>query len=194
MAHASAAPAATSTAPLTFVPRPSRDRPKAVSRVGTSPALRPVTRLAVRSAKAVDATPGPPSVRPLARPARPGRAFPSSAFRVAASLVVLVSVIGPVVALALLSPALPRLVRALSPALSPEELRGVERLVEMSEAMLANAGRPAEAVLGGIDAIKLRSSMTLFATADPQRPVFARVLEEFFDGPDPMTAQRIAAG
>ncbi len=68
------------------------------------------------------------------------------------------------------------------------------RLVEISEAMLGNAGRTAEAVLGGIDAIKLRSSMTLFATADPQRPVFTRVLEEFFDGPDPMTAQRIAAG
>lgn len=67
------------------------------------------------------------------------RAFPSSAFRVAASLVVLVSVIGPVVALALLSPALPRLVRALSPALSPEELRGVERLVEMSEGSWAMA-------------------------------------------------------
>ncbi len=66
------------------------------------------------------------------------------------------------------------------------------RLIEMSEAMLGNAGRSADAVLGGIDAVKLRSSMTLFAIAGPDQPVFGRVLEEFFDGPDPMTEQRLA--
>jgi uncharacterized protein (DUF1810 family) len=37
-------------------------------------------------------------------------------------------------------------------------------------------------VMGGIDALKLRSSMTLFALADPSEPVFRRTLERFYDG------------
>ena len=40
----------------------------------------------------------------------------------------------------------------------------------------------AEHVLGTIDAIKLRSSMTLFAHADPDQPVFRQVLERFHEG------------
>ena len=44
------------------------------------------------------------------------------------------------------------------------------------------------AVLGSIDALKLRSSMTLFARAAPEEPVFGRVLAQYFDGePDPAT-------
>lgn len=39
-----------------------------------------------------------------------------------------------------------------------------------------------EAVLGHVDALKLRSSMTLFAHADPQERVFRDVLDRFFDG------------
>ena len=39
--------------------------------------------------------------------------------------------------------------------------------------------------------MKLRSSMTLFAAADPGQPAFARVLEQFFAGPDPETLRRI---
>ncbi len=47
-------------------------------------------------------------------------------------------------------------------------------------------------VLGAVDAAKLRSSMTLFARAAPQEPVFARVLERYFDGePDPATLDLI---
>ena len=46
----------------------------------------------------------------------------------------------------------------------------------------------AEGVLGGIDAVKLRSSMTLFAHAAPDDPAFRRVLGRFFAGePDPAT-------
>ena len=37
-------------------------------------------------------------------------------------------------------------------------------------------------VLGGIDAQKLRSSMTLFARAAPDEPLFAAVLARFYDG------------
>jgi uncharacterized protein (DUF1810 family) len=50
----------------------------------------------------------------------------------------------------------------------------------------------ADDIFGDIDAIKLRSSMTLFARADPAEPVFARVLDRFFGGrPDPATDQRL---
>src|SRR3954447_14871975 len=40
-----------------------------------------------------------------------------------------------------------------------------ERLRESSRALLAHAGTNAEQILGGIDAMKLRSSMTLFDRA-----------------------------
>ena len=46
----------------------------------------------------------------------------------------------------------------------------------------------AEDVLGPVDAVKLRSSMTLFAQAAPGEPLFRAVLDRFFDGrPDPAT-------
>jgi uncharacterized protein (DUF1810 family) len=56
------------------------------------------------------------------------------------------------------------------------------RLVECSRALLGYDGRSAQEILGGIDAVKLRSSMTLFARADPEEPVFAQVLERYFEG------------
>ncbi len=39
-----------------------------------------------------------------------------------------------------------------------------------------------EQIFGGIDALKLRSSMTLFARAAPDEPVFAQVLDQCFGG------------
>jgi uncharacterized protein (DUF1810 family) len=43
-------------------------------------------------------------------------------------------------------------------------------------------------VFGSIDAVKLRSSMTLFLRADPAEPVFQRLLDHYFDGvPDAQT-------
>jgi uncharacterized protein (DUF1810 family) len=51
----------------------------------------------------------------------------------------------------------------------------------------------ADAVLGAVDAIKLRSSMTLFALAAPENPVFERVLERYFDDArDPLTERLLA--
>src|SRR5688572_30698624 len=44
------------------------------------------------------------------------------------------------------------------------------RLRECARALLAVRGRGAEAILGDIDARKLRSSMTLFHRADPDDP------------------------
>jgi uncharacterized protein (DUF1810 family) len=37
-------------------------------------------------------------------------------------------------------------------------------------------------VLGSVDAVKLQSSMTLFARADPEQQVFAAVLAQYFAG------------
>jgi uncharacterized protein (DUF1810 family) len=62
------------------------------------------------------------------------------------------------------------------------------RLVECAAAVAGHAGRPATDILGGIDARKLRSSMTLFLHAAPQETVFREVLDRFFDGqPDTAT-------
>ena len=65
------------------------------------------------------------------------------------------------------------------------------RLVECAEIVAGHREKTAEQIFGGIDAMKLRSSMTLFAAADPDQPAFADVLEQFFAGPDPETLRRI---
>jgi uncharacterized protein (DUF1810 family) len=50
----------------------------------------------------------------------------------------------------------------------------------------------AEQIFGAIDAMKLRSSMTLFLRADPLEPAFARILDKYFGGePDPVTDRRL---
>jgi uncharacterized protein (DUF1810 family) len=52
--------------------------------------------------------------------------------------------------------------------------------------------RTAEQIFGGIDALKLRSSMTLFLRADPTAQAFRQVLDQYFDGiPDSATEERI---
>jgi uncharacterized protein (DUF1810 family) len=62
------------------------------------------------------------------------------------------------------------------------------RLREVTDLMLAHAGTPADTILGGIDAIKFRSSMTLFVAAAPGEPRFQAALDAFFAGkPDPRT-------
>ena len=62
------------------------------------------------------------------------------------------------------------------------------RLVECCEALLVNRGRDAVDILGSIDAVKVRSSMTLFHRADPAQPAFRRVLDAFYAGvADPRT-------
>jgi uncharacterized protein (DUF1810 family) len=66
------------------------------------------------------------------------------------------------------------------------------RLRECAEAVADIDGRSAEQIFGGIDAVKLRSSMTLFHRAAPDEPVFARVLDKYFDAtPDPATDERV---
>jgi uncharacterized protein (DUF1810 family) len=62
------------------------------------------------------------------------------------------------------------------------------RLRECAGLLLAVEGRTAESIVGPIDAMKLRSSMTLFLRADPEEPLFGRVLDRFYGGaPDEAT-------
>ena len=80
------------------------------------------------------------------------------------------------------------------------EARGVPRAsgartapAECARVVAETEGRTAEEIFGGIDAQKLRSSMTLFSRAAPDEAVFRQVLERFFDGEfDPATDQRLA--
>ena len=66
------------------------------------------------------------------------------------------------------------------------------RLRECAAIVAGTTGRSAEQIFGTVDAMKLRSSMTLFHLADPDDEVFVQVLDRFFDGrPDPATEQRL---
>jgi len=59
------------------------------------------------------------------------------------------------------------------------------RLLACAEAMLLHPERSAEAILGPVDALKLRSSATLFAAAAPgsaAAQVMGRVLATFYGG------------
>ena len=56
------------------------------------------------------------------------------------------------------------------------------RLIECTRILSELHGPAAQDIFGGIDAVKLRSSMTLFAYADPDNPSFRRVLEGYFGG------------
>ena len=66
------------------------------------------------------------------------------------------------------------------------------RLIECATILARVPGRSAEQILGEVDALKLRSCVTLFMHAAPGEPVFGQVLDRYFDGiPDPATEQRI---
>ncbi len=56
------------------------------------------------------------------------------------------------------------------------------RLVECAQALLELPSRDPVRVLGSVDALKLRSSMTLFEAAVPDERVFADVLERYHGG------------
>lgn len=66
------------------------------------------------------------------------------------------------------------------------------RLRACAGLVLTSAAPTAEAIFGSLDAMKLRSSMTLFHRAAPDEPVFAAVLDRYFGGvPDPATEARL---
>lgn len=55
------------------------------------------------------------------------------------------------------------------------------RLIEISEALLEHKDEMIEDIVGDIDAMKLRSSMTLFASISEEDSVFHKVLDCFYD-------------
>jgi uncharacterized protein (DUF1810 family) len=66
------------------------------------------------------------------------------------------------------------------------------RLRECCEAILATSERTAQDIFGPTDAMKLRSSMTLFHRAAADDPLFVQVLDRFFGGvKDPATDARL---
>jgi uncharacterized protein (DUF1810 family) len=65
------------------------------------------------------------------------------------------------------------------------------RLLECAQIVASHEGLTAQQIFGSIDAMKLRSSMTLFAHADPKQQVFRQIIDQYFPGPDPETEQRL---
>jgi uncharacterized protein (DUF1810 family) len=66
------------------------------------------------------------------------------------------------------------------------------RLRECTQIVADHSGLTAFDIFGGIDALKLHSSMTLFAHAAPDDPLFKTVLDRYFDAQaDPNTLDRI---
>ena len=64
------------------------------------------------------------------------------------------------------------------------------RLRECAEILLHLKGKTARDIFGEIDAVKLRSSMTLFSVVAGQDSVFSQVLKKYFNAePDPLTLQ-----
>jgi len=56
------------------------------------------------------------------------------------------------------------------------------RLIECARILIHQSGRTAAEIFGSVDAQKLQSSMTLFASAAPDNPVFEDVLTQYFEG------------
>ena len=66
------------------------------------------------------------------------------------------------------------------------------RLRECARILMGAAGKSAADIFGHIDAMKLRSSLTLFMTAEPGEPIFRELLDKYFDGaPDQETVVRL---
>jgi uncharacterized protein (DUF1810 family) len=67
-----------------------------------------------------------------------------------------------------------------------------DRLRECAGILTKLPGSSAEEVFGSVDALKLRSSMSLFARAAHDEPLFAEVLDQYFGGAeDPATLERL---
>ena len=66
-----------------------------------------------------------------------------------------------------------------------------QRLREISGALLDLRGSDPVAGFGGIDSMKLKSSMTLFAVAAPDDPLFRQVLDKYYGGEQDALTLRI---
>jgi uncharacterized protein (DUF1810 family) len=66
------------------------------------------------------------------------------------------------------------------------------RLRECARLVLEVEGTTAADIFGPLDAMKFRSSMTLFAKAGPEKTLFSECLEKFFGGQsDPVTLEKL---
>jgi uncharacterized protein (DUF1810 family) len=66
------------------------------------------------------------------------------------------------------------------------------RLRECARLALGVEGRTARQIFGLVDAMKFRSSMTLFSKAAPEEDVFEKCLRKYFGAtPDPTTLERL---
>ena len=68
------------------------------------------------------------------------------------------------------------------------------RLAECALVLTELEGRTAVEVFGAVDAMKLRSSMTLFARAAPESPLFRDVLDRYFDGVEDDATDALLSG
>jgi uncharacterized protein (DUF1810 family) len=69
------------------------------------------------------------------------------------------------------------------------------RLEECTRILTGLDDRTAQDIFGSTDAMKLRSSMTLFARANPANPLFGEILDRYFGGhADDATDARLSLG
>ncbi|MCP9482453.1 DUF1810 domain-containing protein [Shimia sp. CNT1-13L.2] len=67
------------------------------------------------------------------------------------------------------------------------------RLIEMFEALTRHFDSTAEEILGPVDALKVRSTATLFAAVPGAPAIFGEALSTFYDGePCPLTLKEIS--
>ena len=64
-------------------------------------------------------------------------------------------------------------------------------LKEISSVLLKLKCNDASLIFGHIDSLKLKSSMTLFSLAEPNEPIFRKVLEKYFNGATDNTTIRL---
>ena len=63
------------------------------------------------------------------------------------------------------------------------------RLIDTARQVHAHSGASVETMMGRVDALKLRSSMTLFSRVPGADPIFSDVLVAFWDAPGPSTLE-----
>ena len=67
------------------------------------------------------------------------------------------------------------------------------RLILICQALLDQPGKDANKIFGSPDDLKLKSSMTLFASLEETNPVFQMVLDKFFNGKRDVRTKEIIA-
>jgi uncharacterized protein (DUF1810 family) len=68
------------------------------------------------------------------------------------------------------------------------------RLLECTQLLLSVEGHSAVQILGSVDAMKLRSCMTLFSRAAPEESAFRQVLDTYFQGLEDEKTVRLLDG